>query len=97
MVHISLLERVGLGSSFSLIFWALCGIVALVLALVASHLADISLVFWIWAMLSMVMIMTSMSISLVASISTIMVMTMMLVVVVPSIVPMIMWLLLDRF
>ena len=80
----SLLERVGLGSFFSLLFWAFGCIVALVLALVTSHLADIPLVFWIWVMLSMVMIMASMSISFVASIasleSTCVVKTMMLVV-----------------
>ena len=56
---------------------------ALVTALVAKHLADISLELGIWAVLSIIMVMASMSISLVASIvsseSTIMVMTMMFV------------------
>ena len=71
-------------------------IMPLFLANVASDMAEILLLWSIWTMMPIV-VGSSVSISLVASIATIMVMTMMLVVVVPSIVPMIMWLLLDRF
>ena len=43
---------------------------ALVTALVAKHLADISLELGIWAVLSIIMVMASMSISLVVSIAS---------------------------
>ena len=66
VVHMSLLERVGLGSSLGLSFRTLSGIMSLILALETDHLADVPLGFMIWAMLSMVRVMTSMSVSPVA-------------------------------
>ena len=76
----SLLERVGFSSIFNLFLRAFVGIMSLVFALEAGDLTQVSLRFWIWAMLPIVMVMASMSISLVTSIvsleSTIMVMTM---------------------
>ena len=92
MVHISFIERIWLGSFFGLLCWALIGIMALVLALVAKHLADIPLVLGIWAVLSIVMIMANMSISLVVSIASLESTMIMMLVVASStmVVPMFM-------
>ena len=59
MIHIALVKRIWLGSFFGLLFWAFIGIMALVVALEAKHLADIFLGFRIWAVLSIVMVMAS--------------------------------------
>ena len=80
VVHMSFLERIGLGSYLGLLFWAIVSIMALVVALAAEHLTHVFLGFRIGMGLSIVMIMASMSISPVSCMippeSTIVVVTM---------------------
>ena len=80
----SVLERIGLGRCVSLLFWVLIGIMAFVVALETKHLVEVLLRFRICAVMSIVMVMASISISPKASMvsleSTTVVMTIVFVV-----------------